>query len=120
MTARGFNMTRHRAIISRHVMTSRPDQNTQIEGRVRLAGKNVEDTRKVSETGAHIRCYPEMQQEETGTLKVQGFAAALPFIVRGKNSDRLHVELQLPEPLSVSYRQWLNDRVNSDLARVSW
>jgi hypothetical protein len=60
-----------------------------------------------------------MQQEETGTLKVQGIAAALPFIVRDRNSDRLHVELQLPEPLSVSDRQWSNDRVNSDLAHAS-
>jgi hypothetical protein len=86
MTARAFNMVRHRAIVGRYVMTSRPDQRTQIEGRVRLAGKNVEDTRKISETGAHIRGHPEMQQEETGTLKVQVIAAALPFIVRDRNS----------------------------------
>jgi methyl-accepting chemotaxis protein len=73
----------------------------------------------ISETGAHIRCRPEMQQGETGTLKVQGFATALPFIVRGKREGSLHVELQLSESLSVSYRRWIDDRVKSDLARAS-
>src|SRR5664279_262362 len=44
-----YNMARHRAIISRHMMTSQPEQKTQIEGRVSNAAKNVEDTRKVYE-----------------------------------------------------------------------
>jgi methyl-accepting chemotaxis protein len=44
-----YNMARHRAIISRHMMTSQPEQKTQIEVRVRLAAKNVEDTRKIYE-----------------------------------------------------------------------
>jgi methyl-accepting chemotaxis protein len=73
----------------------------------------------ISETGARIRCNPEMPQGETGTLKVQGFATALPFIVRNKKNDNLHLELQLPEPLSASYRQWMNGRVESNLARAS-
>jgi methyl-accepting chemotaxis protein len=41
-----YNMARHRAIISRHVMVTEPDQKTQIEIRVHLAEKNVEDARK--------------------------------------------------------------------------
>jgi methyl-accepting chemotaxis protein len=41
-----YNMARHRAIISRHVMASEPEQKIQIEGRPRLAEKNVEDARK--------------------------------------------------------------------------
>jgi methyl-accepting chemotaxis protein len=41
-----YNMARHRAIISRHVMATEPDQKIQIEGRFRLAEKNVEDARK--------------------------------------------------------------------------
>jgi methyl-accepting chemotaxis protein len=73
----------------------------------------------ISETGARIRCSPEIQQGEAGTLKVQGFATALPFIVRGKKGDSLHVELELPEPLSVSYRQWMNRLVKSDLSLAS-
>jgi methyl-accepting chemotaxis protein len=44
-----YNMARHRAIVSRHVMTSNPQQKTQIEGRIHLAEKNVEDARKLYE-----------------------------------------------------------------------
>jgi hypothetical protein len=42
-------MARHRAIISRHLMTSAPDQKSKIEERVSLAQKNVEDVRKLYE-----------------------------------------------------------------------
>jgi methyl-accepting chemotaxis protein len=73
----------------------------------------------ISETGARIRCDPELSQGETGTLKVQGFATALPFIVRGKRDDSLHVEFQLSDSLFASYRQWTNERVKSELARAS-
>jgi hypothetical protein len=72
----------------------------------------------ISDTGARIRC-PELQQGESGTLAVQGFATRLPFIVRARKDGNLHVELQLTEPLSVSYRQWVQDRFKPDLARAS-
>jgi hypothetical protein len=42
-----YNMARHRAIISRHVMTSEPDQKAKIEERVRLARDNVEKVREI-------------------------------------------------------------------------
>jgi methyl-accepting chemotaxis protein len=73
----------------------------------------------ISETGTRIRCNPEIPVGETGTLKVQGFAERLPFIVRGNRGDSLHVELQLQEALAVSYRRWMNGRVKSDLAQAS-
>jgi hypothetical protein len=44
-----------------------------------------------------------MRLGESGSLKVEGFASALPFIVRAKKTDSLHVELELSEPLSVLY-----------------
>ncbi len=84
------------------------------------AGKSREgELLDISETGAHIRCHPEMQQGETGTLKVQGFSTALPFIVRGRRDASLHVELQLSEPLSTAYRRWMEERTRTDLARAS-
>jgi methyl-accepting chemotaxis protein len=73
----------------------------------------------ISETGARIRCNPEMQPGETGSLKVEGFGSALPFIVRAKKADSLHVELLLSEPVSELYRPWMNERVASNLARAS-
>jgi methyl-accepting chemotaxis protein len=73
----------------------------------------------ISQTGARIRCNPEMRLGESGSLKVEGFASALPFVVRAKRADSLHVELNLSEPLSVLYRGWMNERFKSDLARAS-
>jgi methyl-accepting chemotaxis protein len=73
----------------------------------------------ISETGARIRCSPELQQGETGALKVEGFATKLPFVVRGNRGDSLNVELQLPDDVAAAYRQWMNGRVKSDLARAS-
>jgi hypothetical protein len=60
-----------------------------------------------------------MRAGEAGSVKVQGFATALPFIVRHADGDSLHVELQLSEPLSGKYRQWMNDQVKTELARAS-
>jgi hypothetical protein len=60
-----------------------------------------------------------MRLGESGSLKVEGFASALPFIVRAKKADSLHVELELSEPLSVLYRGWMNERFKPDLARAS-
>jgi methyl-accepting chemotaxis protein len=73
----------------------------------------------ISETGARIRCNPELPQGAGGMLKLQGFATALPFIVRDKKGDCLHVEFQLPDPQTVLYRQWMNDQVKPRLARAS-
>ena len=44
-----YNMARHRAIISRHVMVSQPEQKIQIEERASLAAKNVVNARELYE-----------------------------------------------------------------------
>jgi methyl-accepting chemotaxis protein len=118
-----------REILVRVVRTSTADANRRMSVRHTIsargeifdrAGRQHEgELLDISEAGARIRCNPEMQHGETGTLKVEGFAAALPFVVRGNRGDSLHVELQLPEALSGSYRQWMNGRVKADLARAS-
>jgi methyl-accepting chemotaxis protein len=118
-----------REILVRVVRSSTADANRRMSVRHAIsahgeifdrAGKrHVGELLDISETGARIRCSPEMGQGEAGTLMVQGFAAELPFIVRGKKEDSLHVELQLSEPLSASYLQWMNGRTKSDLARAS-
>jgi methyl-accepting chemotaxis protein len=41
-----YNMARHRAILSRHVMVSEPAQKAQVEERIRVALGNVETARK--------------------------------------------------------------------------
>jgi methyl-accepting chemotaxis protein len=103
----------NRRMSTRHAITAR--------GRVSdSAGKQHEGaTLDISETGARIRCNSEMRAGEAGSLKVEGFAPVLPFVVRYADGANLHVELQLSEPLSVSYRQWMQDHVESELARAS-
>jgi methyl-accepting chemotaxis protein len=118
-----------RGILVRVVRTSTADANRRLSVRHAISARgeifdsagrrHQAEVLDISESGARIRCNPEMQPGETGELKVQGFGTALPFVVRGKRADNLHVELQLLEPLSASYRQWMNDRVKTDLARAS-
>ena len=73
----------------------------------------------ISETGARIRCSPDLLQGAGGMLKLQGFVTPLPFIVHDKKGDCLHVEFQLPDPQTVLYRQWMNDQIKPRLARAS-
>jgi methyl-accepting chemotaxis protein len=118
-----------REILVRVVRTSTVDANRRMSIRHTIAGRGQVFDRAgrqyegelldISETGVRLRCNPEMRAGETGSLKVQGLAAALPFIVRDANGDSLHVELQLSAPLSDSYRLWMNDHVKAGLARAS-
>ena len=73
----------------------------------------------ISENGARIRCDPELAPGEAGSVRLHGFPTPLPYVVRGKNADCLHVEFQLPDALRLSYRQWMKDGVKPDLARAS-
>jgi methyl-accepting chemotaxis protein len=118
-----------REILVRVVRTSTADANRRMSARhpTSLGGEIFDsvgmrhegELLDISETGARIRCNPEMKRGETGALKVQGFETTLPFAVRGKDGDNLRVELQLTDSLSASYRQWLNDQVKSGLAQAS-
>jgi methyl-accepting chemotaxis protein len=123
------NISGLREILVRVVRTSTADANRRMSARHSTslggdifdsAGRRHEgELLDISVTGARIRCQPAMTPGEVGALKVQGFETALPFAVRGNDGDSLRVEFQLPEPLSASYRQWMNDRVKSEVARAS-
>ncbi len=73
----------------------------------------------ISENGIHIRCSPRMRVGEAGSVRINGFATALPFIVRDANDNSLHVELQLSQPSSIEYRRWMNEQVESELVEAS-
>jgi len=123
------NISGLREILVRVVRSSTADANRRASVRhvVSVRGEIFGRTGKphagevldISENGARIRCNPEIAPGEGGTLKVGGFATALPFVVRGKNGDSLHVEFQLSAPLATSYRQWLGSMIESDLVRAS-
>jgi methyl-accepting chemotaxis protein len=116
-------------VLVRVVRTSTADANRRMSTRYAItargqvfdgAGRQHEaEALDISETGVRMRCNWEMRAGETGALKIQGFASALPFVVRYADSGNLHVELELSEPLSASYRQWIKQQFESELARVS-
>jgi methyl-accepting chemotaxis protein len=118
-----------REILVRVVRTSTADANRRMSVRhtVSLRGEILDhagtphagELLDISETGARIRCSPELGQGEAGSLAVQGFATRLPFIVRGKRDDCLNIEFQFTETLSVSYRQWMHQQVKLDLDRAA-
>jgi methyl-accepting chemotaxis protein len=118
-----------REVLVRVVRTSTVDANRRMSTRHSIsargqifnsAGKQHEgELLDISETGIHIRCSPRMRVGEAGSVRIDSFATALPFIVRDANDDSLHVELQLSQPLSIRYRQWMNEQVKSELLEAS-
>jgi methyl-accepting chemotaxis protein len=118
-----------REILVRVVRTSMADANRRMSMRHVVAARgqvfdsagrqHEAELLDISETGVRLRCSPEMRPGETGSVKVQGLSAALPFIVRQANGDNLHVELRLSSALSDEYRLWMDDHVKPGLARAS-
>jgi methyl-accepting chemotaxis protein len=49
----------------------------------------------LSEGGAWIRCAPQLGLNETGVLRIKGFASALPFTVRTLDGEAAHVAFTL-------------------------
>ena len=123
------NVSGLREILVRVVRSSTADANRRMAVRhsVGMRGKVFDRAGRqhegemldISETGARVACHPEMQLGDSGSLKVEGFAEALPFIVRHTSTDSLHVEFQLLEPLADAYRKWMDTSSKFDLARAS-
>lgn len=109
-----------REILVRVVRTSTGDANRRGAPRFPMAdtvevldGSNRAQLGKlidVSETGAHIGCKAESVSGQEGAIKVAGILAPLPFVIRGRNAESINVEFKMPEPLALSYRQWLASR----------
>jgi aerotaxis receptor len=81
----------------------------------RLAGELVD----ISEAGAKLSCSSGMQTGEKGNLRLDGFALPLPFMVRARRDESLHVEFELTEAHHVTFRKWFNQRVAGKQALAS-
>jgi methyl-accepting chemotaxis protein len=81
----------------------------------RLGGELV----NISEGGAMIGCSSAMQIGETGSLRLEGISTPLPFAVRGQQDGAFHIEFQLTEALGQAFRHWFNQRIATNLAKVS-
>jgi len=61
----------------------------------------------ISEGGAWIRCAPQLHVGETATLRINGFAPALPFIVRDHDGEAAHVAFTLGGELKQQLGLWV-------------
>jgi methyl-accepting chemotaxis protein len=62
----------------------------------------------ISGGGAWIRCSPEMPIGEAGTMRIQGFPAALPFRVRDRDSEAIHVAFEFDAQRRDVFAKWLS------------
>jgi hypothetical protein len=81
----------------------------------RMVGELV----NISEGGAMIGRSSGMRIGDTGSLRLEGLSAPLPFVARGQQDEAFHVEFQLTEPLGATFMHWFNQRVSTALAEVS-
>ena len=70
---------------------------TDLEATVTDSRQAAHETTLVdlSEGGAWIRCAPQLDVNETGVLRIKGFASQLPFTVRTHDGEAAHVAFVL-------------------------
>jgi len=59
----------------------------------------------ISEGGAWMRCQPDLGIGEAGSMTIAGFDHDLPYTVRGREADAMHVEFE-PGVHREAYRAW--------------
>jgi methyl-accepting chemotaxis protein len=69
----------------------------------------------ISEGGAWIKGVPDLDIGETGSMQLQGFEAHLPFTVRSKSPDAIHVEFELGHHRE-AYCRWLANALTKEAA----
>jgi methyl-accepting chemotaxis protein len=78
---------------------------------VRITGRHNASLQAVlvniSAGGASIRCAPDLGIGESGSIVIQGFDRALPFEVKGRDADALHVEFNLGAQQQ-AYQSWFD------------
>jgi methyl-accepting chemotaxis protein len=119
------NISELRSVLVRVVRTSTEDANRRAHRRypldlpvsVGLNGKSFATKLvDISEGGAWIKGTPDMQAGAIGALQAQGFANALPFVVRFPDASGLHLEFTLEGRLRDEYLSWFNSRVGARAA----
>jgi len=115
------NIAGLRAVLVRVVRTSTDDTNRRKHPRYamtvraeiqdvsgkRLTGELVD----ISEAGAKLSVSSGMRTDEKGKLGLDGLTLSLPFIVRARQGDALHVAFELTEAQHTIFRQWFNQRL---------
>lgn len=119
------NISELRSVLVRVVRTSTEDANRRGQQRYPLelpvsigvhgtttAAKLVD----ISEGGAWIKGAVDIQAGVSGTLQIQGFASALPFVVRSREAGGLHLEFAVEQRQRDEYISWFKSRVGAKTA----
>ncbi len=59
-----------------------------------------------SDGGAHFRCDAAMRQGERGQIRFEGFGQSMPYTVRFREKDSVHVEF----PANAAFASWIGQR----------
>ena len=123
------NIAGLRAVLVRVVRTSTDDTNRRKYPRYPLAvqaeildgsGKRlIGELVDISEAGAQLSCSSGMRSGEKGSLNLDGLRLPLPFVVRARQGEALHVEFELNEVQRSIFRQWFDQRLASTQALAS-
>jgi archaellum component FlaC len=123
------NIAGLREVLIRVVRTSTPEADRRKSPRhavnvkstiVDVTGhKLIGEVIDVSENGARIKCSPEFAMGETGSLTIEGLRGAIPFAVRGKEADKLSVELRLAGHQSDDYRAWFQAKTGNQASEAA-
>lgn len=70
----------------------------------------------ISKGGALIRCAPQLSVDETATLRIDGFATALQFVVRNCDGEAAHVAFTLSDELKGQLGSWVDRNFHHDAA----
>lgn len=123
------NISGLREVLVRVVRTSTEDANRRLSVRRRMdidgevadgSGRRcVARVLDLSENGANLQCTSEMSKlhdvsaNMTFSLQLGGLAMPIPFVMRAKESDRVHIEFQFSASQRMAYLDWFR-RLNSD------
>jgi methyl-accepting chemotaxis protein len=125
ITSVSSNISELRSVLVRVVRTSSEDANRRNHRRYPLdlpvsigfngksfAAKLV----NISQGGAWIKGAHDMQIGADGTIQIQGFTNALPFVVRFPEPNGLHIEFAFEGRLREDYVSWFSSRVGAKAA----
>jgi aerotaxis receptor len=107
------NLAQLQTVLVKVVRTSTDDADRRRSPRVKcdLPAQIVVGVRKIkanlhdiSEGGARLKCEPDMQVGDKGSIVIQGLRQTLSFSVRNREIDALHVEFDGSEVFAEWFR----------------
>jgi methyl-accepting chemotaxis protein len=119
------NLSSLRSILVKVVRTTTTEANRRqgprfkANGPVRMAGPGMDRLKAVlvdiSEGGAWVRVDQNLNMGAIGKIQLDGFAWELPFTVRARENDALHIEFNLSQH-RLAYQKWFESNYSKKAA----